>query len=435
MKSRPDIFRKHIRRVALAMMICALSITATAALAQSRDEKNRKREKFGSSLKRLKWDSAKQKAVEKRQDKREARSHKQADGDAIKLDTLFVALDLLVSDPKTSRFVTGLGRDDFIVTEDGQPQQVAAFSTGDDAARPRSIVLIFDYSGSQLPYLTASINAAKTLISQLAASDEMAIVTDDVELLTDFTRDKGSLLATLDLLEKRVRKLAGEDLFGRSISSRRGKSLQFSALYASLRELIKNEDDTRPVIIFQTDGDEAVTLRDQPDADDYRWNMPRREFGLADVFDAASRGRATVYTVIPADRLAGLSPADLYERGREMLSRAERSRFATEEEYQRYSSIFPLTDAKVRLFTDRFTRSQQAAARVAELTGGWTAYLERPEQAADIYAQILSDINHRYVLGYYPTNTARDGRLRRVRVEVRGHPEYSVHGRTSYYAP
>ena len=240
MKSRPDIFINQLRRLALAMLICALSIAATAALAQSRDEKNRKREKFGSSLKRLKWDSAKQKAIEKRQDKREARSIKQADGEAIKLDTLFVALDLLVSDPKTSRFVTGLSRDDFILTEDGQPQQVAAFSTGDDAARPRSIVLIFDYSGSQLPYLTASINAAKTLISQLAASDEMAIVTDDVELLTDFTRDKGSLLATLDLLEKRVRKLAGEDLFGRSISTRRGKRLKFPALYACFLDLINH---------------------------------------------------------------------------------------------------------------------------------------------------------------------------------------------------
>jgi hypothetical protein len=192
-------------------------------------------------------------------------------------------------------------------------------------------------------------------------------------------------------------------------------------------------EDRRPVIIFQTDGDEAVTLRDQPEADDYRWNMPRREFGLADVFAAAERSRATIYAVIPAGRLAGLRPDDLYERGREMLTLAERSRFETDQEYQRYSSIFPLTDAKVKLFTDRFARSQQAAARVSDLTGGWTAYLEKPDQAASIYAQILSDINHRYIIGYYPTNTARDGRLRRIRIEVRGHPEYSVHGRTGYY--
>jgi VWFA-related protein len=421
-----------IYRTALTLSLCLISLIAAAAPGQSKDEKGRDKKEFGSSLKRLKWDSKKNAAVEKKAEKRESRALKQPDGEAIKIETLFVALDVLVSDPKTSRFVTGLGRDDFIVTEDGKPQQVASFSLGDDAARPRSIILIFDYSGSQVPYLTASIDAAKSLISQLAPSDEMAIITDDVEMLTDFTRDKGRLLATLDLLERRVRRLAGEDMFGRSVSTRRGRSLQFSALFAALREMNVGED-RRPVIIFQTDGDEAVTLRDQPEADDYRWNMPRREFGLADVFAAAERSRATIYTVIPAGQLVGLRPGDLYKRGREMLTLAERSRFETDQEYQRYSSIFPLTDAKVKLFTDRFARSQQAAARVSDLTGGWTAYLEKPEQAASIYARILSDINHRYIIGYYPTNTARDGRLRRIRIEVRGHPEYSVHGRTGYY--
>jgi VWFA-related protein len=431
---RSNILSAPVLRIALALLLCVTSVIAIAALGQSRDEKKRKQEKFGSSLKRLKWDSKRNRAVEKKTEKKPGGIASQSDGEAIKLDTLFVALDVLVSDPATSRFVTGLSRDDFIVTEDGSPQQVSTFALGDGAERPRSIVLIFDYSGSQLPYLTASIEAAKTLISQLAPADEMAIVTDDVELLAEFTRDKGRLLSTLDLLEKRVRKIAGEDKFGRSISSRRGKSLQFSALFAALREMVEG-DDARPVIIFQTDGDEAVTLRDQPDADDYRWNMPKREFGLADVYTAAERSRATIYTVIPAERLAGLEPGALYERGREMLTRAERSRFETDEEYQRHSSIFPLSEAKVKLLTDRFARAQQAAARMAELTGGWTAYLERPEQALDIYARILSDINHRYILGYYPTNTARDGRLRRLRIEVRGHPEYTVHGRSSYYAP
>ncbi|HWT00434.1 MAG TPA: hypothetical protein VN256_09315 [Pyrinomonadaceae bacterium] len=38
------------------------------------------------------------------------------------------------------------------------------------------------------------------------------------------------------------------------------------------------------------------------------------------------------------------------------------------------------------------------------------------------------------LLGYYPANKERDGRLRKVRVEVRDHPEYKVHGRRSYYA-
>jgi hypothetical protein len=71
----------------------------------------------------------------------------------------------------------------------------------------------------------------------------------------------------------------------------------------------------------------------------------------------------------------------------------------------------------------------------AALTGGWAEYLEKPEDAQAIYSQILSDINQRYVIGYYPTNDARDGGLRRVKITVRDHPEYQTLGRKMYYAP
>jgi VWFA-related protein len=391
----------------------------------------KKREKFGSSLKRLKWDEKQKAAVEAKKSNRDRA--KQGE-EAIKLDTLLVAFDVLVADPATSRFVTGLTKDDFLVTEEGKPQQVASFNAGDDARLPRSIVLVIDYSGSQLPYLQSSVGAAKTLLSRLSPTDEMAIVTDDVELIVDFTRDRGKLSAALDAILKRATANKGEDMFGRFKPERRGQTLQFSALFAALRELVRTEG-ARPIIIFQTDGDEAVTFRDQPESGDYRSNMPRREYGLADIYSAAERSRATIYTLIPAERLIGLAPQKLYERGREMLTRAERARFSTDEEYRRYAREFPINDAKVKLFTDHFRRSQEAAARVAELTGGWWAFLERPEQAPELYDRILNDINHRYTIGYYPINAARDGRFRRVKIEVRGRKDYVVHGRSGYFAP
>lgn len=420
----------------IALMLINVSFTP-AAKSQSATDKKAKREKFGSSLKNLKWDKSKQAAVDKKKEKpakKSARTDESPEDEAIKLDTLLVVLDLIVADHTKSRFITGLGKDDFIVSEEGQPQQIATFNRGDDTSLPRSIVLIIDYSGSQLPYLKSSIAAAKTLINRLASADQMAIVTDDVDLLVDFTNDKSKLFLSLDALEKRATDIKLEDKFGRAVPVRRGQNLQFSALFAALRELSTNED-RRNIIIFQTDGGEAVTLRDQPEADDYAWNMPRREYGLADIYRAAERSRATIYTVIPNERLTDLAPDARYERGQKMLRRIESARFATEEEYERYSRIFPLTDAKVRLFTDRFARGQQSASRVADITGGWTAFLEKPEHAAEIYDRILTDINNRYIIGYYPISTARDGRPRRVQIEVRGHAEYSVHGRNVYYAP
>jgi hypothetical protein len=80
-------------------------------------------------------------------------------------------------------------------------------------------------------------------------------------------------------------------------------------------------------------------------------------------------------------------------------------------------------------------KGQAALAQLSKASGGWISFLEQPEQASAIYSKILSDINNRYVVGYYPTNKVHDGKRRKVSVEVRNHPEYLVWGRKSYIAP
>lgn len=89
----------------------------------------------------------------------------------------------------------------------------------------------------------------------------------------------------------------------------------------------------------------------------------------------------------------------------------------------------------IRSNIERGVTIQQALIDLSTLTGGWADFLEEPAQAAGIYERIFSDVNRRYVLGFYPTNRARDGGRRSVSIEVRGHPEYTVWGRKSYYAP
>jgi len=78
---------------------------------------------------------------------------------------------------------------------------------------------------------------------------------------------------------------------------------------------------------------------------------------------------------------------------------------------------------------------QTALAALAPRTGGWTEFLETPEQADGIYNRVLADINHRYIVGYYPTNKEHDGSRRKIKFEIKSHPDYSVLGRTAYYAP
>jgi hypothetical protein len=94
-----------------------------------------------------------------------------------------------------------------------------------------------------------------------------------------------------------------------------------------------------------------------------------------------------------------------------------------------------LTEAYDRWKADFTAKMQSALSGVATGTGGWTEFLETPEQADAIYARIFSDINQRYIVGYYPSNKERDGKRRKIDFEVKGHPEYQIYGRRSYFAP
>jgi VWFA-related protein len=173
----------------------------------------------------------------------------------VRVDTDLVVEPVLVIQPD-GKIINGLTKDDFIVKENDQTQQLASLSLGDSKEVPRSIVLIIDYSASQLPFIRTSIESAKQLVDKLNPKDRMAIVTDDVRLLVDFTTDK-------QLLKSRLEGLKASALAGNV-----GASDQFDALMATLTEIFNNAD-IRPIVIFQTDGDEF---------DDLRGNAPPTRF-------------------------------------------------------------------------------------------------------------------------------------------------------------
>jgi len=402
----------------IVLTIVGGPFSALPSQAQSKDEKP-KLKKFGSSLERLKWDPAKQAAVE-------TAGPQAADGipveDVFRITTDLVVCDVKVLDPQ-GRVVAGLTKNDFEISEDDQLEEIGHFSLGSDSGIQRSIVLIIDYSGSLLPYINWTVEAAKTLVDKLGPKDRMALVTDDVELLVDFTTDRTMLKKALDKLRSRA-----------LVQNHMGKSEQFSALMAAARELF-DEEDIRPIIIFQTDGDQIVFLQ-PPDPIEVLPIKRRRalikQFSLDDVYVAAEKSRATVYTVIPGQRLIAVPEKEQMERTRTYLRRSLEAMSGWSDDLKR--NYRP--DDRLVATTLRFIlQGQVAAAGVAKLTGGWTTFLEQPDQAEAIYSGILSDLNDRYVLGYYPSNKVHDGKRRKVLVTVRNHPEYTVWGRKSYFAP
>ena len=238
------MFERALRSKLLRSALCLLLLAPGVARAQTEEPPQLKR--FGSSLERLKWDAVQKRVVEAAP----ARAKKGGGGDeedeVVHVETSLVVCDVLVLDAK-GRAVSGLTREEFRITEDGKPQEVGMFSLGDNANVPRSIVLVIDYSASMRPFMEKSIEAAKTLVDKLAPRDRMAIVTDDVELLAVFTRDKRLFKEKLEWLKQKATSKEQRDFM------RYGRSRQYSALMATLREMFDDED-TRPVVIFQTDG-------------------------------------------------------------------------------------------------------------------------------------------------------------------------------------
>jgi Ca-activated chloride channel homolog len=75
--------------------------------------------------------------------------------------------------------------------------------------------------------------------------------------------------------------------------------------------------------------------------------------------------------------------------------------------------------------------------RLARTSGG-VAYSPNDERAViDAFREIAGNIRRGYRIGYVPTNTARDGRFRRVKVSVRapGQKNLTVIARDGYLAP
>ena len=334
--------------------------------------------------------------------------------DASNDDARFAAVGLLVREWQPEAFVVGRP-----THPDGTPHAMTARCE----RFARQLHGRFTRPAYLVDERYTSVEAAKTLVDKLTPRDRMAIVTDDVELLTDFTSDKGKLKKSLDSLKKKAS------------GNRLGRSDQYSALFATLRELVKSEE--RPIILFQTDGDELYRLQSVGEAPRPDFGRPAKPYSFQDIYTAAQKSRVTIYTIVPGIQLAGKPQEEQLQRAREIYAQrlyAMRQRMGNESAEAFLARMRQLPDSYFLQMIATQQRQQLAAAGIAKLTGGWAEFLETPEQAAAIYDRILSGINRRYILGYYPTNDKRDGALRKVKIEVKGHPEYRLLGKQSYYA-
>jgi VWFA-related protein len=74
------------------------------------------------------------------------------------------------------------------------------------------------------------------------------------------------------------------------------------------------------------------------------------------------------------------------------------------------------------------------AHKLAEETGGRMIVVNSEKKFEEAFDQISEELRSQYTLGYYPSNGTKDGKFRKIRVDV-DNKEYKVLARKGYYAP
>lgn len=73
-------------------------------------------------------------------------------------------------------------------------------------------------------------------------------------------------------------------------------------------------------------------------------------------------------------------------------------------------------------------------AELTEPTGGHVFTVNIPSELPQIAAKISTELHSQYILGYRPSNKARDARWRKIAVKVHGLQHVKVHAKKGYYA-
>jgi len=363
----------------------------------------------------------------------------------ISTTTQLVIVDVTLKD-KSGNPAKGLKPTDFIVTEDGKKQDIKVFQyqeleetaaapppvparilpaaapkTDDKPAQPavksltanqiapaakgevkykdrRLLVMFFDMTSMPIQdQIRAQTAAQKFIKTQMQPSDLMAVMTfsSNLDVKQDFTDDK-------DALQKTVKGLTigeGADL---AVDGSTGAD---------------NEEDTGA----------AFT------ADDTEFNIFNTDRKLAALENAArmlgslSEKKALVYFASGVSKTGVDNEAQL----RATINAAIRNNVSFYPiDARGLVAAAPLGDAtkaspgSSAMYTGSSARSQQSSQQgsqetlftLAADTGG-KALLDNNDLSLGIQ-QAQKDISSYYILGYYSTNTAQDGRFRKIKVEL-----------------
>ena len=259
---------------------------------------------------------------------------------------------------------------DFVVLEDGVPQEVSFFAAAD---APFDLVLLLDLSGSNSKNLKMIRNSAKRFVDAARDVDRIALVTftDQPALYSSFTLDRKKLKKTIDEMDEAI-----------------GGTNFWDSMNYVLRDLIPQGSDLRrSAIVVMTDGIDNA---------------------LPDVPGPGSR--------LPFE--------GLIERIRSSESIVFPIYLDTEEEnVKRY-----------HVPRAAYAQAREQLGQIAGVCGTTLYRAARLSDLDTVYAQVVRDLSTVYSIGYRPTNRQLDGKWRSVEVLLMNRSDLFARTKRGYYA-
>lgn len=370
-----------------------------------------------------------------------------------------ISVDVVVRD-RSGAIVRGLTAADFEIREDGRPQELASFSfqeiattpppaaepaallghvearlaagrtpvagapaaadpanaprpmTSDMLAGRRLITLLFDVSSMQPEDVQRSVDAALTYVDQkMTASDLVAVATigTTLRVLTDFTADRSRVSAALGRL-----------------AHTEGTATEAPAASTTATDEAEEETGTEAAELDMFNNDvrlralrtlaEALAPIEQKKAILYfsaglQRSGQDNQVELRSAVNAAVRANVAIYAVDTRGLQAVVPGGDARQAS------------------GRGTALF--SGRGVQQQFDQLAASQDTLTSLAAETGG-RAFTDSND-FGEAFDRVQRDTSAYYLLGYSTSNSAKDGRFRRIQVRVKTNG-YKVEARAGYYA-
>src|ERR1700761_414553 len=360
-----------------------------------------------------------------------------------------LVVETVVAKDKQGKFIEGLTAKDFAVTEDGVPQtirfcehqdlidatpvpiappgseeiklyktlsrtQIAPESAGTERYKNRRLLaLYFDMSAMQPADQLRALTAAEQFLrTQMTTADLVSIMRyqgGSVDILQDFTADRNKLLSILQTL------IIGEGQ-GSAETIDDASSADTGAAFGQDDSEFNVFNTDRQLSALQTAAKMLSQLNEKKSliyfASGLRLNGIDNQAQLHATVDAAIRAGVSFWPV-DARGLVAQAPLGDATQGSPGNSGV-------------YSGVAAQTN------TTNFQQSQDTLYALAGDTGGKALFDNNDLTRGIVQAQ--ESISDYYVIGYYTSNTARNGHFRRVKISLNQDTTAKLDYRQGYYA-